>query len=56
METKTACEWYQDVESVILDYDGFGKNFKEKWDTEQMTKEEFDRRLSLCTTISYVKS
>lgn len=55
METKTAAEWYQDVRLIVLSYDGFGINFEDKWETEQMTKEEFERRLSLCTTISYVK-
>lgn len=54
---KTSKEWQADKpEALVFDPDGWNrKNFKYSWYEELITEEEYERRVSLSTTLFNIK-
>ena len=54
---KTSEEWLKDYKRVmILDPDGWDRtNWKYSWEQEEITKEEFERRLITSTIMTSIK-
>tara|TARA_Y100001956_G_scaffold51641_1_gene50371 strand:- start:471 stop:650 length:180 start_codon:yes stop_codon:yes gene_type:complete len=54
---KTSKEWQSDKpEKLVFDPDGWDReNFKYSWYEELITEEEYERRVSLSTTLFNIK-
>jgi len=51
---KTSYDWVQELRIEVKDPDGWDrKNFEYSWFEEQITKEEFMKRVSHSTIINY---
>ena len=51
-EMKTSAEWAEEKGVKVLDPDGWDRqNLTYSWNEEEITEAEFERRLSLSTTL-----
>ncbi len=51
-EIKTSAEWAEEKGVKVLDPDGWDRqNLTYSWNEEEITEAEFERRLSLSTTL-----
>lgn len=53
---KTSAEWQKDCEYIVMDPDGWDRtNYDYSWNQEEITEQEFDKRLGQSTTIKFNK-